>query len=197
MSIARKYVYPVLHYTAVFLFGIIPFEVFSLILRTLYEYLKYEIPSVVPDYSPVLNPDEYARVIKVTDMITLFLTILVLTYIAMRLDNARFEYTVKPSGGLYRISERLGGHVREFVISDVISSVLVPTVFVIAAYLTPTVVLRWGGDFVLWAGVRTARHVDLVGGVLYAALMSVVSRLILTPKVLIDWRASWLTASVG
>ena len=113
MGILRKYVYPTLHYAAVFLFGLVPFEVFSLALRTLYDYLTYEMPGIVPDYSPVLNPDEYARVVESITYITLALTVLTLTYISMKLDNARFEYTVKPSGGLYRIPEKWREHTRE------------------------------------------------------------------------------------
>lgn len=197
MSTVRKYVYPTLHYAAVFLFGFIPFEVFSLVLRTLYEYLKYELPSIVPDYSPVLDPQNYARVVEAIDMIAILLSIIVITYIAMRMDNTRFEHTVVPTSGLYRIPEALRTHLREFAVSDIIVSVLVPTVFVVAAYLVPEVVLRWGGNVILWAGVKAAKHLELFDGVFRLSITSVIARLILTPKVLIDWRASWLTASVG
>ncbi len=197
MSIMRKYVYPVFHYAAVFLFGFIPFEVFSLALRTLYTYLTYEFPDIVPDYSPVLNPEEYARVVKVTDMLALTLTVLVLTYIAMRMDNARFEYTVKQTGGLYRIPKTWLKHAREFALSDITVAILIPALFVAPAYLLPEIVMKWGGSIVLWAGVKTAVHADIFTALLYTSAMSVGARLLLTPKVLIDWRAAWLTSSVG
>lgn len=196
MKFAEKYVYPVFHYVAVFLFGIIPFEVLSLALRVIYGYLTGQMPEVFPDYSPVLDPEKYAEVLRTTDMLALALTMLVLTYIAMRMDNARFEYTVTPTGGLYRIPETYIRHLREFTLSDLIVSVAVPCAFVMAAYLLPSVVMNYGADIVLWAGVRLAKYFDMPTALCYAAFISLGARLVLTPKILIDWRANWLASSV-
>lgn len=196
MKFAEKYVFPIFHYVAVFLFGIIPFEVFSLALRTLHGYLTRQMPEVFPDYSPVLDPEKYAEVLQTTDMLALALTILVLTYIAMRMDNARFEYTVTPTGGLYRIPESYLRHLREFTLSDLIVSLAVPCAFVLLAYLLPPVVMSYGADIVLWAGVKSAKYFDMPTALCYTAFISLAARLVLTPKMLIDWRACWLASSV-
>ena len=195
MKFGQKYVMPPFIALFWFALGGAAVLISDIIVSLLYDYGTEILPSIFLRPSPISEPELYERVQTVTTLSIIALTLWPMSYLAARLDNKRFEFTVKETEGLYRIGTRLKAHMRLFWLSDLISTALAAAIFTLPAYLIPEKYLDPFLPF-LWCGGRLLGHFELVPALLIIISMSCIIRLLVTPSVLKAWRVGWLTGSI-
>ncbi len=197
MKVSKKYLVPHLIYFAVFIGGFAAAVLASYIVPIVYDYLVYLFPKVFHSYSPVSEPDEYARFMKWSAVTTYVLALVIINYIAMRLDNSRFEYFISKTEGFYKIPSAMKMYYREFLVSDIIVSVLIPPALTVPAYFMPKKAMDMILRFPFWSGELLLSYLSFTETIVWCILISLIARLILVPVILKKWRASWLTTAVG
>lgn len=195
MKIINKYLFPPFLTLFFFLLGGVIILLVDLVLPPLYDYLCSVLPSVFTRPNVIDQPDEYLGVQRGIALTTVGITTLIATAFASRMDNKRFEYLTALTEGLYTIPETSVWYVKTFWLSDIISSVLSPLILVLPAYLIP---MKYISSFlpVFWCGARLLDFFSVVEAAFIAVGISILSRLIMIPRTLRAWRASWLSGAV-
>jgi hypothetical protein len=196
MGFVRKYLGPLGIYFLLFLAGYITTFVTRYIPPVIYDYLCFHFPSVFVSYSPISQPEEYAVLEKWLAVASVAMSIFIVGYIAIRLDNKRFEYFIRKTEGFYRLPEALGIWAREFLLCDIIVAVLLPLVYAIPPYFIPERAMALGANIPFWAADMLIEHMGVVECAITLSMLSLLVRLLIIPHTLTVWRANWLTASV-
>lgn len=196
MTFGKRYIAPIFLYLIVILLGFVLMFVPSYLLPLLYDTLSRMAPDTFPDISPISQPDEYKVFSMWIMLISVFIVLLVLNYVALRLDNKRFEYVISLTDGLYTMPEGLLLYVKNFLISDVIAALIVPPIIIIPAYFIPMELLDKGLSIPFWLGCETMPYFDFITATLIAVVISIISRICIIYPTVKVWRAMWLTASV-
>ena len=183
-------------YFALYLVGVLPYLALRWATDVVYDLLVELFPTVFHSYNVITTPDEYLIQSARLDTVTVALAIAVITYLALRLDNKRFERFIVANEGMYTMPEGLVQYCRRFLLADVITSLAVPVIFTLPLiFVNPVWVER-----IVW--IPTALNHTLtvchgaLRGTLYASLISLGARLIAIPITVNRWRAAWLCGSV-
>lgn len=196
MSFARKYLTPAGIYILLFLAGYIATYLTRYIPGILFDYLSHYFPSVFISYSPISEAEDYKRVQMNLTILAIALTVLIVTYISMRLDNKRFERLVLMTEGFYTIPRGLAIWAREYLAADILVAVVVPLIFAIPPYFIPEKYIDMGLGIPFWAADMLMPYMGVVECAITLSVVSVLARISLIPHTLAVWRANWLTASV-
>lgn len=195
MKFAYKYILPSVVYLLIMLLGGFIQPLVSYIVIPFYSFLHISFPHTFPKPSAILDPSGYERLEMWLWVASALITVIILTYVSMRLDNKRFELIVARTDGLYRLPSMTLSVLREFFLADLIPSVIVPIVYILPIYLVPPEYL-WYLPNILWLGGGLSLWLSLPEALALGIGASVICRVILIPRVLDVWRANWLTASV-
>ena len=196
MSIKHKYGEPVLIFLAVYLFHYVICQCGEMLFIYSYTYISEIIPSLVKTVNPINTPDEYEIYLKGIATAGAFVGLFIMNYVALRLDNGKFERVITKTDGQYTMRDGLKLYFDEFFISDVIASSIIIGPFVCGAYFIPEKLLDKGLIFLFRIGVSLIEFYGIVGSVAIAILFSLLTRLISVCLVLRTWRALWLSGSV-
>lgn len=189
-----KYLNPVILFLCVFIFGLFILGFSSVIVKWGYAYLSHLFPSVFPTYNQVHAPESYKRLEWIKGFISIFLSLIIINFISLRLDNKKYERIALLTEGQYLIKDGIKLYFKEFFKSDLIVSTVIPAVFVIPAYLLSEDSLGYFGlIFWNWLGYSFSSLMSVFPAMLLAATFSFIGRMMAIPHCLKAWRSSWLT----
>lgn len=196
MGFVRKYVAPAGIYILLFLAGYITTYITRYIPGIVYDYLNYHFPTVFVSYSPISEAEDYKRVQMWLMIGAVALSILIVGYIALRLDNKRYEHIIRKTEGFFTLPCGLAMWARNYLVPDIVVTALVPLLFAIPPYFFPEQWMDMGLAIPFWAADMLSPYMGIVGCCVTLSLSSVLARLLVIPHTLAAWRASWLTVSV-
>ncbi len=197
MRMTKKYLTPLLLYFVVYLFALLITGMTQGAVKLLYTALSDAFPAVFPDYNPIRHPEKYEALTKVHSFIAIAIELLIINLIALRLDNPKYEEITGRTDGQYTIREGLRLYLSLFTASDVISSVLLPTVLTLAAYFIPTELLSYGLNIPLWMGVTLSGIADPFGAIIFVVAASVLTRALAIIYTVRVYRGMWLIGTIG
>ena len=194
MKPRHKYVNPLIIFLCVFIFGLFIFGASAIAVKWGHAYLSHLFPNVFPTYNQIHDPASYQRLERIKDVIAIFLSLLIINFISLRIDNRKYERIALITEGQYLIKDGIKLYFKEFFRSDLIISTVIPAVLVIPAYLLSEDALGYFGlIFWNWLGYRFCTLMGLLPAMLLAASFSFVGRMILIPHCVKAWRSAWLT----
>ena len=194
MKLRHRYLNPVIVFLAVYIFGLWMLGFCLNAVRWVHTYLNHLMPRVFPIYNPIYDPDSYAKLEKIFNVISIFLAIFLINFIALKLDNKKYERVVSLTDGQYTLRDGLELYFREFWLSDIITALILPVSIVAATYFIPDNVLGYFGlSAIAWLGYNMRLMYGFVPTVVIVALFSSVSRLLSIPLCVRSWRAAWLS----
>lgn len=206
MRFKNKYVDPALIYLLVYIFGFVLFSVGTVMARYLYAYMNSLLPSLFPIFSPVSEKEEYASYLKLLDTLGVAVAVFLINYFTMIFDNKKFELMISRTEGQYRIAEGLKIYGREFIISDLVSAVVLPLILLVTPYFIPNIpetetpiinILIMILDSFFLLGNTMEANFGIFTTIILTAVFSIASRVILIPHMLKKWRAAWLSGSMA
>ncbi len=196
MTFVRKYITPSAVYFLLFIAGYIATYVTRYIPDIVYDYLSYYFPTVFVSYSPISEAEAYTRVKMWLTIVSVALAIFIVGYIALRLDNKRFEHLILNTEGFYTLPRGLSIWAQIYLIPDIVVCAIIPLIFAIPPYFIPEKYLDMGLAIPFWAADMLMPYMGIVECAITLSLTSVIARLTVIPHTLAVWRANWLTASV-
>ena len=196
MSFKKKYVVPVLIFLAVYVFNSLLCQCGELIFIYSYTYLSETVPSIVDTVNPIHTPEKYELYLKATATVGVLIGLFLINYIALRLDNEKFEYIISKTDGQYRLKDGIKLYLIEFFVSDAIASTLTVCALTVGACFIPVAWLDKGLILVFQLCVSLIEFYGPVGAVLVGILSSFVTRMMAIPFCVRTWRALWLSGSV-
>jgi hypothetical protein len=135
MKKKHKYLNPIILYLCVFIFGLVILGFSMTVVKWSHAYLNHLFPKIFPVYNKIYEPQAYERLEETKKVISLFLSLFLINFIALKIDNRKYERMVSLTEGQYLIKDGIKLYFKEFFTSDVIVSAVVPTVLVIPAYI--------------------------------------------------------------
>lgn len=196
MKLKQKYIDPILIYLAVYAASYILCQVGEMLFTYAYTYLSEVTPSLVDTVNPVHTPDEYEVYLMCISVVGVIVGLWLINYLSLRLDNKKFEYIVSKTDGKYTMREGLGLYYDEFLITDLIASTVVISVFVLGAYFIPEKWMDRGLYLIFKPGMELMKYCHPVFAVIIASTVSFTTRILSVPAAVRKWRALWLSGAV-
>ena len=165
-------------------------------MSAVYEVLAYVMPDVFKMYSQIKEPELYRELAKCLTLTALGISIVVVNYVALRVDNKRFERMVTLTDGQYTMAEGLLLYVKEFLLSDIIVTLIIPPLVMIPFEFVPADFFGRWLSMPFWCYDYLTGYFNIVEATVLLAVISLVSRLLIIYPTVKVWRAMWLTASV-
>ena len=194
MKLRHRYFSPVIIYLVVYIFGLFIFGLCCEIAEWIYTYLNHLMPSTFPLYNPIYDPEAYDELNKNITVIGMFLALFLINFIALRLDNKKYERIISLTDGQYLVKDGIRLYFKEFFISDIIASVILPVLIATGTYFIPDKAL---GYFALilpsWLGYNMRLLYGLIPSIFIVAGFSFVGRMLAIPLTVKSWRAAWLS----
>ena len=190
----HKYITPIILFICVFIFGLFILGVSGSVVDWTYAYLNYISPKAFPIYNQIYDIDTYNKLERIKDICAVFLSLIAINVIALRIDNKKYERLISLTDGEYLIKDGISLYLKEFFISDLIVSTLIPAALVIPAYfLTEDVLSYFGLIFWNWLGYNMKFIVRLFPAILISAVFSFIGRILAIPICVNAWRNAWMT----
>ena len=192
----RRYFSNPVRYFIVYLFLPIVFFISAALVDVFYSALTEILPDTVPEYSQVLEKEEYARFMKITNGVSVLLAVFFISFLTGVYDNSRYEDVITKTDGLYKIREVFFEYFKRNFPSDVIATAIPALPFI--ALTLPS----YSKKFLDYFGGYLAPHfrlTELFGTVgAYFAILSVslIGRALAMPAALARYRSLWLTSFV-
>ena len=194
MKQRHKYLNPIILYVCVFIFGLFIFGFSAIAIKWGHAYLSHLFPRIFPTYNQIQDPESYQRLERIKEVIAIFLSLLIINFISLRIDNRKYERIAVLTEGQYLIKDGIRLYFKEFFKSDVIASTVIPAAFVIPAYLLSEDALGYFGlIFWNWLGYQFSTLMGLIPAMLLAAAFSFIGRMAVIPHCVKVWRSAWLT----
>jgi len=193
MKAFNKYFSSPVIFLAVFIVGTVISSLPTYFITIIYDYLTLTFPELFKSYNPITTPEEYKTFSLITSSLSIAIALAVLHYTALRLDNRRLEFLMKETEGFYTMKEGLTLYFKEMWLSDIISAAFPPVAIAIPLYFIPDKILRLGWGQLFWSCYPIASHTSPTEALILSLILSLLTRLIVTPKVVEVWRANWLS----
>ena len=194
MKQRHKYLNPIILYLCVFVFGLFIFGFSAIVVKWSHAYLNHLFPNIFPSYNQVQEPQAYQKLEQIKEVIAIFLSLFIINFISLRIDNRRYERISSLTEGQYLIKDGIKLYFKEFFKPDLIVSTAIPAVLVIPAYILSENALGYFGlIFWNWLGYRFSTLMGLLPAMLLAAAFSFIGRILLIPHCVKAWRSAWLT----
>ena len=194
MKQRHKYLNPIILYLCVFIFGLFIFGFSAIAVKWGHAYLSHLFPSIFPTYNQIHDPESYKRLEWIKGFISIFLSLIIINFISLRIDNRKYERLSLLTEGQYLIKDGIKLYFKEFFKSDLIVSTVIPAVFVIPAYLLSEDALGYFGlIFWNWLGYSFSSLMSVFPAMLLAATFSFIGRMMAIPHCVKVWRSAWLT----
>ena len=205
MRFKYKYIYPIAIFLLVYLFGTLIFSLGTVVANYGYSYMNYLFPRVFPTFSPISEKAEYEKYLCLVSTVGMLISYVIINFFSIRFDNKKFELVVSKTDGQYTVLEGMRLYLSEFLISDVISFVILPLVLVIPSYAIPKIeqttvpvvnLLIAILDYLLWMSNAFKEYYSLTVALPIALVFAVIARLTVIPGALKHWRGAWLSGSI-
>lgn len=194
MKFRYRYLNPIILYLCVFIFGLFILGVTDNVTDGIYAYLNHLAPKTFPIYNQIYDIETYNKLERTKNVVAIFISLVIINLIALRIDNKKYERIVNITDGQYLIKDGLKLYFKEFLLSDVIASVLIPGVLVIPAYfLTEEALSYFGLIYWNWLGFNMKFLFDLFPAILISMAFSFIGRVLSIPLCVRSWRAAWLS----
>ena len=194
MKQRHKYLNPIILYLCVFIFGLFIFGFSAIAVKWGHAYLSHLFPSIFPTYNQIHDPESYSRLEMIKETVAIFLSLLIINFISLRIDNRKYERLSLITEGQYLIKDGIRIYFKEFFKSDLIVSTAVPAIMVIPAYLLSENALGYFGlIFWNWLGYHFRTLMGLFPAMLIASAFSFIGRMLVIPHCVKAWRSAWLT----
>ena len=169
--------------------------VVSVIVSQGYEVLSGYFPTVFPLYDVISESELHARQTARVSLAALFITLAISVYLSLRYSNQRFEYMIKMTDGEYAIPSGMRLYSSEFLIADLIGSLLIGTVISVPVYFIPKQFFATGtipAELLLPIYSAVAERGPVLGAAIISFMLIFAHALVLYPA-LAYYRAKWLT----
>ena len=196
MSFKKKYLFPVFIFLAVYTFNSLFYQCGELVFIYSYTYLSETVPSIVDTVNPIHTPEKYELYLKAATTVGAFIGLFFINYVALRMDNEKFEYIITKTDGQYRLSDGIKLYLSEFWVSDVIASTVTIGTLTVCACFVPDEWLDKGLILLFKLCVSLIEFYGPVWSVLIGILFSILTRVVAIPLCVRTWRALWLSGSV-
>ena len=181
-------------FLCVFIFGLFILGFSQIVVKWGYAYLSHLFPTAFPTYNQIHDPESYKRLERAKEIMSIFLSLVIINFISLRLDNKKYERIALITEGQYLIKDGIKLYFKEFFKSDLIASALIPAVFVIPAYILSENALGYFGlIFWNWLGYSFSTLMGVIPAILFAATFSFIGRMMAIPHCVKVWRSAWLT----
>ena len=198
----KKYLGSFWRYFSFYLLGFIAFFLFSFLVRHLNEFLSGVFPDLFKIYNPISNREELILQNRNIAFISAILSVFMLTFLATRQDNSKYENIISKTDGFYRMRDGVKLYFSEFAYADAISAILVPlsTVFISLVKIPNDAAkfLKIVADCLdgfLAIPLAFTERCGFTAGVILLVLISVVARIPSTLLSLAHWRGVWLSST--
>ena len=111
--------------------------VISTFFSELYSLLNELMPTVFPSYDLSSNDKFFDTLYTSLWFVSLFVTLFVSVYLSLRYDNEKFERIITKTDGLYKIPTFLPTYICIYGKFDVLSSVVIGSLFTIPFFFVP------------------------------------------------------------
>ena len=194
MKQRHKYLNPAILFFCVFIFGLFILGFSQIVVKWGHAYLSHLFPTVFPTYNQIHDPVAYQRLERIKSVVSIFLSLIIINFIALRLDNKKYERIALLTEGQYLIRDGVKLYFKEFFQSDLIVSTVIPAVLVIPAYVLSENALGYFGlIFWNWLGYSFSTLMGMIPAMLLAAAFSFIGRMMAIPHCVKAWRSAWLT----
>jgi hypothetical protein len=194
MRFKHKYLNPIILYICVFVFGLFILGASDSIVDWIYAYLNHLFPKSFPIYNQIYDIETYNKLERIKDIWSIFIALVMVNLIALRLDNKKYERLINLTDGEYLVCDGIKLYFKEFFISDLIVSILIPATLVVPAFfLTEEVLSYFGLIFWNWLGYNMKFVLELFPAILVSAAFSFIGRMLAIPICVRAWRAAWMT----
>lgn len=194
VKLKHKYLTPIALFLCVFIFGLFIVGVCSNVVDGIYTYLNHLFPESFPIYNQIHDIQTYNKLERIKSVISVFLALAVINFIALRIDNKKYERIITLTDGEYLVMNGIKLYFKEFFLSDAIASVLIPAILVVPAYfLSENALSYFGLIFWNWLGYNMKFIFDLFPAMLISAAFSFIGRIIAIPFCVNAWRSAWMT----
>ncbi len=196
----KKYFQSALRYFAVYLCGFLAFAVVSFLVNAAFNLLCEWFPAVFRKYD-FISEEELAESLSQKLKLTCgIISVFLLEIIAVKYDNARYEYLISQTDGFYTIKSGARLYISEYLYADILSSVLVPIttfwmIFIRIGEAAPKFLKFMAGylNSFLAVPLSFAEKYGIIYGILLLILTSLLSRVPAIWLGLRRWRAVWLS----
>ena len=180
---------------ALMLLGSVAYILSSYVTRGVFMLLCEELPEIFSSKSEIADPDGYRVQSGVMLIFDLFLSLLLVNYLSLRLDNKRYERIISLTDGRYTMREGLSLYFSEFALSDaLLPLVLVPLVSLSLLPIPRGTLLFDIVELPLRLGYLSLDRFGIVKGLFVLYILTVLTRLVAATLALNRWRAAWLCA---
>lgn len=198
----KKYLYSFLRFFLIYSVGFVAFYLFNYIFARLNEYLAVYLPRFFKVYNPIIDNAAMLRQEAVIALLAAVASVVLLTVIAVRTDNLKYEYMISRTDGFYRVREGAEIYFPEFLGADILSAVSVPLIsYPLTLIDVPNSApraLRVIENILDTVLVIPEAFEGMLGAVLGAALLvltSLIARAYAAFRALFFWRAAWLSSA--
>ena len=197
MKLRHRYLNPIGVFLIVYMFGLLLFGFSCEAVEWIYTYLNHLFPRIFPVYSIILEKEEYYKLLRIQTLIGLFLSLFLIHFISLKLENKKYERLTGLTDGKYPLKEGIRLYFDEFLLTDAITAALVPAIIVIPSYFISDKLMGYFGLAIPnWLGYSLRAHCGvgaIIPAVLIAALFSFAGRILAIPLTVKSWRAAWLS----
>ena len=198
----KKYLHSFLRYFLFFIIGFIIFSLFAFLTKHLNEFLAGIFPNFFKIYNPVSNHEELVLQNQNFALISAILSVLTVTFIAIRYDNLRYEHLISQTDGFYTVKRGADIYRSEFLGADLFSSILVPSLTLGLTLINiPNDAHRFLKILENFLGeilVIPLAFTERFGFIFGAALLVLISVILRIPAIYISlthWRGIWLSST--
>ncbi len=196
----KKYILSFVRFLIIYLLGFIVFFIMNYAVSLVYGTLSDMFPAIFRTYNFITEPEEAEALSERLKLTAGILSVLALGIIALKYDNARYEYIISRTDGFYTLKEGAPLYLSGYLYADIIAAAGVPLI------TYPLVLINIGesaprflrvlekyinGFTALPLSYRNAA--GLLGGALLLVLTSLAARALGVYSGLKRWRAVWLS----
>ena len=197
----KKYFYSIVRYFLIYLLGFIAFFIFDYLFTSLNEFLSGVFPEFFKIYNPITSRIDLIRQKETIALLSGISSVFVITLIAVKGDNLRYEFIISQTEGLYTIRDGFSIYRKNFLLSDIIPAVFVPLSTVgltlISVSENDPKFLRILADYldsILAVPYSFTDKLGFLPGVTALLLISLAARLPVAYLSLANWRGNWLSS---
>ncbi len=196
----KKYSHSILRYFVIYTLGFAIFHLISVLAGVIYNFLSEKLPNSFPDYNPLTEKAAYLSLEATLALICAAVTVLILTVLAVRYDDERYEFIISKTDGFYTLTEGGKIYARNYLCCDIISSVTVPLPFFLITRIdfpeSSAGILKITENVLETVTLPTEAFSDKLGfglGIAVAIAVSLISRIPAGYTGLKRWRGLWLS----
>ena len=122
----RRYVTGFVRYLLFYLAGFIIFYLMSYCVNAVLTLLSEELPKLFVIENPIKDREAYDNQQLNLAFISGIITLYIVTNLAVKYDNERFEHVVEKTEGFYTLRDGYALYARRYILPDFIISIIVP-----------------------------------------------------------------------